>query len=309
MTARKKARLKGSKSQSHAGGMRGVRKKNVKLPPKQAANAKIKRLEAEVARLRKAARREKPVIASVGVRGGLGYAFALAHALRVEAAKKLAPEPVKPAKKPAKKAAKKAAKVPPKRPAAKHKKQPAARKKRTPETKKAAKHKAKPIATGKKLAGSGQKPQKAAQKPASKSKKKESPFDRAARLKEKRALRKAEAVAAAEATVPAVPPLPRREKHQPPFLRDEKGRFAPKDQQGSPEKGWVSIWTPGWQRMDGSTAVAYSSLREHQLALEFIERLQRSGDPAAAEWKRVAKEIAAEVGVHVQEVYTLGMSP
>lgn len=103
--------------------------------------------------------------------------------------------------------------------------------------------------------------------------------------------------------------LPRREKYRPHPLRDGKGRFAPKDSIGSDKVGYIQEWGTGWQRLDGSTATCYSSLREHQLALPFLERLNATAGPTSEEWKKVAAAIAAETGVHIQEVYTLGMSP
>ena len=116
--------------------------------------------------------------------------------------------------------------------------------------------------------------------------------------------------------VPQLPQLPRRKKRKPKYLRDESGKFAPWDRRGSDEAGWVEVWSAGWQRADGDTAHSYSSLRELPDWERYYERLVAAGggdrdnpDPSTEEWKRVAREIAAEVGVHVQEVYTLGLSP
>lgn len=145
------------------------------------------------------------------------------------------------------------------------------------------------------------------------------PFNRALRQKERereerRKKKKEEREAAAE---PAeLPQLPRRSKRRPKVFRDEGGRFAPADRRGLDEAGWVPVWSAGWQRADGSTAASYSSLRELPDWERYYERLVVAGrddrgdvDPSSEEWKRVAREIAAEIGVHVQEVYTLGLSP
>ena len=136
------------------------------------------------------------------------------------------------------------------------------------------------------------------------------PFNRAERLRQRKKEREDE-----ERERGRLPPLPRRQRVRPKHLRDERGRFAPKDERGSTEAGWVEVWSAGWQRADGSTAKAYSSLRERPDWERYYERLSAAGggdgnpDVESEEWKRVAREIAAEVGVHVQEVYTLGMSP
>jgi hypothetical protein len=152
------------------------------------------------------------------------------------------------------------------------------------------------------------------------------PFNRAARQREaqkqrerearERKKEEREAEEAEAARPPKLPQLPRRSKKRPKVFRDEGGRFAPADRRGSDEAGWVPVWSAGWQRADGSTAASYSSLRELPDWERYYERLVVAGggereyvDPSREEWKRVAREIAAEIGVHVQEVYTLGLSP
>jgi hypothetical protein len=109
--------------------------------------------------------------------------------------------------------------------------------------------------------------------------------------------------------VPPPPPLPRREKKKPRVLRDDHGRFAPKDTVGEERDAFIQIYLPGWMHEDGTMAVAYSSLREHEKAQEYLEALRQAGDPESNEWKRIAELIATEANVHVQEVYTLGLSP
>jgi hypothetical protein len=107
-----------------------------------------------------------------------------------------------------------------------------------------------------------------------------------------------------------VPALPRRQKkRRPPRLRDQKGHFAPPDTLGEELGEWITVWQPGWQHRDGSSAVAFSSLREHPEAEKFLDMLRNAGDWRSPEYKAVCERIAQYTGVHVQEVYTLGFSP
>ena len=102
--------------------------------------------------------------------------------------------------------------------------------------------------------------------------------------------------------------LPRRSKQKPKILRNPKGQFAPKDTAGSDERGWITVSSAGWVRGDGTTAISYSSLRDRDDAKGIYDRLHALGhDPK--KWRDEAVAISKECGVHVQEVYTLGMSP
>lgn len=108
---------------------------------------------------------------------------------------------------------------------------------------------------------------------------------------------------------PLAPFPPRRRKHKPKQLRGPKGEFAPADTLGDDLHEFIQVWLPGWQRSDGGQGVAYSSLRDSAKKNSYLRRLRKGGDHRSQAWREIAEQIAAEAKVHVQEVYTLGLSP